>query len=152
VETTHHLQYDELRTAVAKFLTADPQGNVGLTVFAESLGHSVWFMFNHAVVGKGRESLVVHEPVIQLSRPQFLTQDEYERRMRQAGLATVPFQPWGEIVPVRSAEQGATDALAVMVSVYGVAPSEWLFITDELEPDYWPNPLPRPSVWPPAAS
>jgi hypothetical protein len=150
--TTQHLQYDELRTAVAKFLTADPEGDIGLTVFAESLGHSVWFMFNHAVVGKGRESRVVHEPVIHMSRPHFLAADEYERRIRQAGLAAVPFQPRGEIVPVTSSEQGAKGALVVMVSVYGVPPSEWLFITDEREPDYRPSPLPRPAVWPPAAS
>ena len=126
--------------------------DVGLTVFAESLGHSVWFMFSHAVVGKGRESRVVHEPVIHLARPHFLSADEYERRIRQAGLAAVPFQPRGEIVPVKSAEQGAEGALAVMVLVCGVPPSEWLFITDEREPDYWPSPLPRPAVWPPAAS
>jgi hypothetical protein len=86
------------------------------------------------------------------SRPYDLAPDEYERKIRQAGLAAVPFQPRGEIVPVTSAEQGTADALAVMVEVYGVESSEWLFITNEREEDNWPSPLPRPTVWPPAAS
>jgi len=51
--------------------------------------------------------------------------------------------------PVLRLSDSAALSLAIMSEVYGTRADAWLWITDIYEPDEWPDPLPKPEVWPP---
>jgi hypothetical protein len=48
------------------------------------------------------------------------------------------------------ARRAAEDVLRVMEEVYLLGPCAWLWTSHVDDPDQWPDPLPRPAVWPPA--
>jgi hypothetical protein len=56
------------------------------------------------------------------------------------------------VCPVRDAEQAADVCLLVIQQVFTSGEERWLWITDVVAREDWPNPLPTPNVWPPVGN
>jgi len=50
---------------------------------------------------------------------------------------------------VKDAHIAAQIAIDVLRQVFGATDNAWLWITEEYQPDSWPDPLPKPEIWPP---
>ena len=55
------------------------------------------------------------------------------------------------VCPIRDPEQAAEVCLMVLEQVFTSREERWLWITDVVAREAWPNPLPKPNVWPPVA-
>ncbi len=51
--------------------------------------------------------------------------------------------------PAMHAKQAASDVIRVMTEVFALGEEPWLWTFNSEDADEWPNPLPKPAVWPP---
>jgi hypothetical protein len=54
------------------------------------------------------------------------------------------------VCPVRDPQQAADVCLTELRQVFTVGEESWLMITDIAAREDWPDPLPKPAIWPPA--
>ena len=74
---------------------------------------------------------------------------EYDEFLAEWGLAVPSFPP--ARVTVDDPAAAARLCLRVLAEVHGMGTEDWLWITDIVQPEDWPSPLPRPARWPPDA-
>ena len=153
---TAHPQVHDLQTALAR-VVADPESWLEVHCPDRKLSVRVSHL---SVLARPRRSLAaVIRTIPRLvapapSDPTALARAERLGFTRSARQALNP--KTGAAIPIPqieaqfvNAEDGADWCLAALQDVHGIGDA-WLWMTD-LDFDDWPDPLPRPQVWPPAA-
>jgi hypothetical protein len=69
-----------------------------------------------------------------------------------AQFAGGPRLPDLTVCPITDGEQATELCLRVIQHVFASGEMEWLWITDVVAKEKWPNPLPKPDIWPPRPS